>query len=55
MSSSILLGVLLLSFLLTIGYGIHKNDKTIIGISVVLLLITLGVIGSLIYTSAHAS
>ena len=55
MSSSILLGVLLLLFLLTMVYGIRKNDKTIIGISVVLLLIILGVIGSLIFALAHAS
>lgn len=55
MSSSILLGVFLLSLLLTLVYGIRKKNKTVIGISAVLLLITVGVIGSLIYTLETAS
>jgi hypothetical protein len=55
MSSSILLAVLLMSFLLTMVYGIRKKNKKVIGISAVLLLITVGVIGSLIYTLEKAS
>ena len=55
MSSSILLAVLLMSFLLTMVYGIRKKNKTVIGISAVLLLLTVGVIGSLIYTLEYAS
>jgi hypothetical protein len=55
MSSSILLGVLLMSFLLTMVYGIRKKNKTVIGVSLALLVITVGVIGSLIYTLENAS
>ncbi len=49
MSSSILLGVLLMSFLLTMVYGIRKKNKMVIGISAFLLLLTVGLIGSIIY------
>lgn len=55
MSSSILLGVLLFSLLLTLVYGVRKKNKTVIGVSLALLVITAGVIGSLIYTLEHAS
>lgn len=55
MSSSILLGVLLMTFLLSMVYGIRKKNKTVIGVSLALLLITVGVIGSLIYTLENAS
>ncbi len=55
MSSSILLGVLLMSFLLTMVYGIRKKNKTVIGVSLALLVITVGVIGSLIYTLEKTS
>jgi hypothetical protein len=55
MSSSILLGVLLLSLLFTLIYGIRKKNKIVIGVSLALLLITVGVIGSLIYTLENAS
>jgi hypothetical protein len=55
MSSSIFIGVFLLSLLFTLVYGIRKKNKMVIGISAVLLLITVGVIGSLIYTLEHAS
>jgi hypothetical protein len=55
MSSSILLAVLLMSFLLTMVYGICKKNKAVIGIAAALILITVGVIGSLIYTLEHAS
>jgi uncharacterized membrane protein len=55
MSSSIFIGVFLLSLLFNLVYGIRKKNKMVIGISAVLLLITVGVIGSLIYTLEHAS
>jgi hypothetical protein len=55
MSSLIFIGVFLLSLLFTLVYGIRKKNKMVIGISAVLLLLTVGVIGSLIYTLEHAS
>jgi len=55
MSSSILLGVLLLSLLFTLVYGIRKKNKTVIGVSMALLVITAGIIGSLIYTLESTS
>lgn len=55
MSSSILLGAFLLSVLFVLVYGIRKKNKMVIGISAVLLLITVGVIGSLIYTLEYGS
>lgn len=55
MSSSILLGAFLLSVLFILVYGIQKKNKTVIGVSLALLVITAGVIGSLIYTLEHAS
>jgi hypothetical protein len=55
MSSSILLGAFLLSVLFVLVYGIRKKNKKVIGISAVLLLITVGVIGSLIYTLEKTS
>jgi hypothetical protein len=55
MSISILLGAFLLSLLITLVYGIRKKNKKVIGVSAVLLLITVGIIGSLIYTLETAS
>jgi hypothetical protein len=55
MSSSILLGVLFLSLLFILVYGIRKKNKTVIGFSLALLVITAGIIGSLIYTLEYGS
>jgi hypothetical protein len=55
MSSSILLVVLLLSVLFTLIYGIRKKNRIVIGVSLALLVITAGIIGSLIYTLENAT
>lgn len=55
MSSSIELALSLIALLFSLAYGIRKKNKIVIGISAVLLLITVGVIGSLIFTLVKAS
>jgi hypothetical protein len=55
MSSSIELAITLLALLFSLAYGIRKKNKTVIVISTVLLLITVGVIGSLFFTLETAS
>ena len=55
MSSSILIGIFLLLLLFTLFYGIRKKNKTVIGVSLALLVITAGIIGSLIYTLENAT
>jgi hypothetical protein len=50
MSSSIQLAVSLLALLFSLAYGIRKKNKIVIVISAVLLLIIVGLIGSLFFT-----
>jgi len=55
MSSSIELAVSLLALLFSLAYGIRKKNKIVIVISAVLLLIIVGLIGSLFFTLDTAS
>jgi hypothetical protein len=55
MSSSIELAISLIALLFSLAYGIRKKNKTVIGISAVLLLIIVGLVGSLFFTLETAS
>jgi hypothetical protein len=55
MSSSIELAISLLALLFSLAYGIRKKNKTVIVISTVLLLIIVGLVGSLFFTLKTAS
>lgn len=55
MSSSIELVISLIALLFSLAYGIRKKNKTVIVISAVLLLIIVGLVGSLFFTLETAS